>query len=51
HDRAVTLLDRAVTLGFYPVDYFARWCPFYEDLRGREDFARVVDRAARRVAE
>jgi serine/threonine protein kinase/Flp pilus assembly protein TadD len=51
HDRAVTLLDRAVTLGFYPADYFERWCPFYEDLRGREDFARVVDRAAGRVTE
>jgi hypothetical protein len=51
HDRAVALLDRAVTLGFYPHDYYARLCPFYEALRGREDFARVVDRAAHRVAE
>ncbi|MEJ2205440.1 MAG: hypothetical protein P8170_15180 [Gemmatimonadota bacterium] len=51
HDRAVALLDRAVTLGFYPYRYYARLCPFLEDLRGREDFARVLDRAAQRVAE
>lgn len=51
HDRAVALLDRAVTLGFYPYDYYARLSPFYEGLRGREDFARVLDRAAQRVAE
>ena len=50
HQRAVTLLDRAVTLGFYPADHFAWWCPFYEGLRERPDFARVVDRAARRMA-
>jgi TolB-like protein/tRNA A-37 threonylcarbamoyl transferase component Bud32/tetratricopeptide (TPR) repeat protein len=49
HDRAVALLDRAVTLGFYPVDYFERFCPFYAALRGREDFARVLARAERRV--
>jgi serine/threonine protein kinase/tetratricopeptide (TPR) repeat protein len=51
HDRAVALVDRAVTLGFYPHDYYARLSPFYEGLRGREDFARVLDRAARRAAE
>jgi Flp pilus assembly protein TadD len=51
HKHAITLLDRAVTLGFYPSDYYARLCPFYDALRGRDDFAGVVDRAARRVAE
>ena len=51
HGRAVALVDRAVTLGFYPYDYYARLSPFYEPLRGREDFARVLDRAAQRVAE
>ena len=51
HERAVTLLDRAVTLGFYPYDYFARLCPFYESLRGREDFGRVLSRAEKRVAD
>ena len=51
HERAVTLLDRAVTLGFYPYDYFARLCPFYESLRGREDFGRVLSRAQKRVAD
>lgn len=50
HDRAVSLLDRAVTMGFYPHTYYARLCPFLEGLRGREDFPRVVDRAAERVA-
>ncbi|MEJ2541347.1 MAG: hypothetical protein P8188_15495, partial [Gemmatimonadota bacterium] len=35
-ERAVALLDRAVTHGFYPAHYFARWCPFYAGLRGRE---------------
>jgi tetratricopeptide (TPR) repeat protein len=51
HERAVALLDRAVTLGYYPYDFYARWCPFYEPLRNRDDFARVLDRAAARVAE
>jgi len=51
HDRAITLLDRAVTLGFYPHDYYSRLCPFLGTLRGREDFARVVSRAAIRMAE
>jgi serine/threonine protein kinase/tetratricopeptide (TPR) repeat protein len=51
HERAVGLLDRAVTLGFYPYSYYARLCPFLEDLRGREDFARVLERAAQRMAE
>ncbi len=49
HDKAIALLDRAVTRGFYPADYYARFCPFYEVLRGREDFARVVRRAQARV--
>jgi Flp pilus assembly protein TadD len=51
HERAVALLDRAVTMGFYPHTYYARLCPFFEGLRGREDFAKVVGRAAERVAE
>jgi TolB-like protein len=49
HERAVVLLDRAVTLGFYPYDYYANRCPFYAPLREREDFARVVSRAAQRT--
>jgi hypothetical protein len=51
HDRAVALLDRAVTMGFYPHRYYARLCPFLESLRVREDFTRVVGRAAERVAQ
>jgi len=51
HDRGIMLLDRAVTMGFYPADYFERLCPFLEPVRGREDFARVVVRARAREAE
>ena len=51
HERAVTLADRAVTLGFYPYEYYARLCPFFDALRGRDDFARVLDRAKQRTAE
>ncbi len=51
HDQGITLLDRAVTMGFYPADYFERLCPFFEPVRGREDFARVVARAKVREAE
>ena len=51
HDKGITLLDRAVTMGFYPADYFERLCPFFEPVRGREDFARVVARARVREAE
>ncbi len=50
HERAVALLDRAVTLGFYPHDYYSRLCPFHDALRGRDDFARVAARAAERSA-
>lgn len=50
HDRAVALLDRTVTMGFYPHAHYARLCPFLEGLREREDFARLVDRAPERVA-
>jgi TolB-like protein len=48
--EAVALLDRAVTMGFHPADYYARFCPFLEGLRGREDFERVAARAAERAA-
>jgi len=51
HDRAVALLDRAVTMGFYPDTYYARLCPFFEGLRGRVDFDRVVARASERAAQ
>ena len=51
HDKGIMLLDRAVTMGFYPADYFERLCPFFAAVRGREDFARVVARARVRAAE
>ena len=50
-DHAVELLDRAVSLGSYPIDYYERFCPFYEPLRGRDDFARVLERARHKAAE
>lgn len=49
HDRAVFVLDWAVTLGFSPHEYYARRCPFYEALRGHDDVADVVSRVAERT--
>ena len=51
HEKGVALLDRAVTMGMFPADYFERFGPFFADVRGREDFARVVARARVREAE
>ncbi|NNF57145.1 MAG: hypothetical protein HKN04_02790, partial [Rhodothermaceae bacterium] len=51
HDHAVELLDRAVTLGFYDHNYYGRLCPFYDELRGRADFGRMLDRAKGRSEE
>ena len=45
-ERAVRLLDRAITLGFIPSQPYVRACPFFEPLRGRPDFAAVLARAA-----
>ena len=51
HERGIALIDRAVTMGFYTGEYLERICPFYDKVRGREDFARLVGRAGRRAAE
>jgi len=51
HEKCAVLLDRAVTMGFFPADYLERLCPFYKGMRGREDFARVVTSARVREAE
>ncbi len=45
HAKAVELLDRAVTMGFYPADYYERFSPFFADIRERDDFARTLERA------
>jgi eukaryotic-like serine/threonine-protein kinase len=49
-ERAVQLLDRAITLGFIPSQPYVRVCPSFEPLRGRADFAAVLARAAARAA-
>jgi tetratricopeptide (TPR) repeat protein len=51
HERGVALLDRALSMGFCTVEYLEQLCPFYEPVRGREDFARLVERARRRADE
>ncbi|WP_373059587.1 hypothetical protein [Gemmatimonas sp.] len=50
-EKGIMLLDRAVTMGFYPADYFERLSPFLESVRAREDFACVVARARVREEE
>ncbi|MFN8668638.1 MAG: protein kinase [Gemmatimonadaceae bacterium] len=51
-EKAVELLDRAVTLGFYGVSEFCeRISPFFGGIRGRDDFARAMARARGRAAE
>jgi tetratricopeptide (TPR) repeat protein len=49
--RALMLLERAVDHGMYPYKFYAEYCPFTIPLRENPDFARIVDKAARRVAE
>jgi TolB-like protein len=49
--RALELLEWAVDHGFYPYEFFSRWCPFLAPLRGNAQFERIVAKAARRVAE
>lgn len=45
HAKAVALLDRAVTLGFFAADYYERMSPFFVVLRDRDDFRQTVARA------
>ncbi len=49
--RGIALLDRGITMGFYQSDYFERFCPFYDGIRDREDFQRMLAHAKRRVAD
>ena len=51
HERGIALIDRAITMGFCTVEYLERICPFYQAVRGREDFTRLVEHARRRAAE
>jgi hypothetical protein len=48
---SLPLLDRAVTMGFYPADYYERISPPFQGARGRGDFAQVVTRARARESE
>lgn len=45
------LLDQGIDRGFYPHDYIAEYCPFLAPLRGHPEFARIVAKAAKRVAD
>jgi tetratricopeptide (TPR) repeat protein len=45
------LLEEGIERGFYPHDYIAAYCPFLAPLRSHPEFARVVTKAAQRVAE
>ena len=49
--RSLELLERAVDRGFYPATFIAEHCPFMAPLRGMPEFARIVAKAKRRVAE
>jgi serine/threonine protein kinase/tetratricopeptide (TPR) repeat protein len=51
HERGIALIDQAITMGFCTVEYLERTCPFYQAVRGREDFARLVEQARRRAVE
>lgn len=51
HEKAVALVDRAVSMGFTGVsDYCERYSPFFVALRARPDFADVLARARARAA-
>ena len=49
--RGMELFEMAVDKSFYPHDFFARYCPFLEPLRGLPEFDRIIAKAAKRVAE
>jgi len=48
--NALRLLERAVDSGFYPHDFIAHHDPFLRPLHGSPEFARIVAKAAERVA-
>jgi eukaryotic-like serine/threonine-protein kinase len=50
-ERALTLLEHAVSHGFYPYEFVTEYCPFMAPLRGTPEFERIAADAARRTAE
>ncbi len=50
-EKAIALLDQAVTRGNYPLLFFERHGPFFAPLRGTPEFEQVLARAAARKAE
>jgi hypothetical protein len=50
-ERAFVLLAEAVDEGFHPGDFIARYCPFFEPLRGTPRFEAIVARAHRLTRE
>ncbi|HUG27119.1 MAG TPA: hypothetical protein VMK53_02390 [Gemmatimonadales bacterium] len=50
-EKAIALLDQAITRGNYPLLFFERHGPFFAPLRGTPEFARILARAAERKAE
>ena len=49
--KALALLEHAIDHGMYPYKFYQEFCPFMEPLRGLPEFARILAKAARRVAE
>jgi eukaryotic-like serine/threonine-protein kinase len=49
--RALALFEQAVDTSFFPHQFFARYCPFLDPLRGMPEFERILARAAQRVKE
>jgi adenylate cyclase len=47
--RALALCEQAVDGNFYPVPFLATHCPFIAPLRGTPEFARVLEKAERRM--
>jgi TolB-like protein/Tfp pilus assembly protein PilF len=49
HDRALELIERTVTRGFYPYSFLAEHCPFLGSLRELPLFADVLAKAKERT--
>jgi pentatricopeptide repeat protein len=50
-DRALELLEDAVSHGFHPGEFIATHCPFLAPLRGTRRFVAVAEQAERLTAE
>jgi len=51
HGRALDLIERAVSHGFYPYEYIARYNPFVDSLRDEPRFEEIALEARRRWSE